>query len=49
MDIDCPKCEENSELDCDDTPSDACDSKMYTCPHCEHEFLIGWYATAELR
>ena len=49
MEIDCPECEKTNELDCDDTPEAACDDTEYTCKHCEHEFKIGWYATAELR
>ena len=49
MEIECPKCEKDQELDCDDAPSDACDSKDYECRHCEHVFSIGWYATAEVR
>jgi len=49
MDIDCPKCGKNNELDSDDLTGDACDSDDFECGYCEHEFSIGWYATAELR
>ncbi len=50
MDIDCPECGKNSELDADDLPTCACDdNEDYECPECEHVFSIGWYATAELR
>ena len=49
MEIDCPECEKTNELDCDDTPEAACDDTEYTCKYCEHPFMIGWYATAELR
>lgn len=50
MDIDCPDCGKNNDLDCDDLPERACDdNENYECGHCEHIFSIGWYATAELR
>jgi hypothetical protein len=49
MDIKCPFCDHHNELDGDDLPSDACDSKLYECDICDQYFLIGWYATAELR
>jgi predicted nucleic acid-binding Zn ribbon protein len=49
MDIDCPSCGKNSELDSDDLPHDACDHEEYECKHCEVAFNIGWYATAEVR
>jgi len=49
MNIECPKCEFDNELDCDDLPNHACDSCEFECKNCEHEFLIGWTAEAELR
>jgi hypothetical protein len=50
MYIDCPKCGENNDLDCDDLPANACDdNEDYECKHCEHVFSIGWSAEAELR
>lgn len=49
MNIDCPECGKNNELDGDDLSGDACDSDDFECKHCEHQFKIGWYATAELR
>ncbi len=49
MDIDCPECGKNNELDSGDLADYACDSEEFECIHCEHVFSIGWYATAELR
>ena len=49
MEIECPKCDELQELDHDDLPDNACDDAEYECAHCEHEFVIGWTAEAEIR
>ena len=49
MNIKCPECDHEIELDCDDLPEMACDSNEIECPLCEHEFKVGWYATAEYR
>ena len=49
MNIDCPECGKNNELDSDDLPSNACNDKDFECHYCEHVFSIGWYATAENR
>ena len=49
MEIECPECKKDQELDEGDCPSNACDSKEYECKYCEHVFHIGWYATAEVR
>jgi len=49
MDIDCPYCNKNTELDCDVLPSHACDDVLWECPECEREMKIGWYAEAEVR
>jgi len=49
MNIECPECEFDNELDCDDLPDRACDDESFECKNCEHQFNIGWYATAELR
>ena len=50
MDIDCPECgKNNNDLGGDELPECACDSEDFECRHCEHQFKIGWYATAELR
>lgn len=32
-----------------DLPDSCCDDMEIDCPHCFHEFLIGWYATLEIR
>lgn len=44
-----PSCKENCELQDDNLPSRACDSEDYECQHCGHVFMIGWYATVEIR
>ncbi len=51
MNIDCPKCQEEQELDCDDLPKLACDSQDYECRNarCNHTFSVGWSAEAEVR
>lgn len=49
MEVECPKCEEICEVDGEDLPDCACDDEEFTCPHCEHEFTIGWYAMVEVR
>ena len=49
MNINCPHCEKNNELDGDDLSDYACDAEDYECKYCEESFRIGWYATAELR
>ena len=49
MEIECPKCGDLQELDCEDLPADACDSVEYECQCCEHEFMIGWFAEVEIR
>ena len=49
MEIDCPKCEKNNDLNSDDLPYRACDDKEYECKDCGHVFSIGWSAEAELR
>ena len=49
MEIECPKCDELQELDYGDLPDNACDSVEYECNHCEHEFVIGWFAEVEIR
>jgi len=49
MNIDCPYCDKNMELDGEDLPERACDDEDFMCRHCENVFQIGWYATAEVR
>lgn len=49
MDINCPECNHENEVDGDDLPIHACDSEDFECSNCEHVFSIGWYATVELR
>ncbi len=53
MDIDCPECNKNHELDCDDLPDNACDSKEFECDTgdggCGFSFEVGWRAEAEIR
>ena len=49
MTIDCPKCGHKIDLDNEDLPDRACDDEEIECSKCDHLFLVGWYATAELR
>jgi len=51
MDINCPVCGTNIDLDNYDMPDKACDNMDITCENesCEEEFMVGWYATAEIR
>jgi len=49
MNIDCPHCEKNIDLDDFDLDDFSCDSVEIDCPECEGAFNVGWYATAELR
>ena len=49
MEIDCPACHRPADLDGEDLPSRACDSKDFECPECGHEFKIGWHAVPEVR
>lgn len=46
--VECPKCEKACDV-ADDLPDCACDDAEFTCPFCEHEFSIGWYAVAEVK
>lgn len=49
MEIKCPECEKLNDVEGEDLPSKACDDTDFECKHCEHVFLIGWYAEVELR
>lgn len=49
MEIECPECEFFSEVETEDLPDRACDSKEFECGDCGHPFQIGWYAEVELR
>ena len=51
MNIECPKCNEDHEVDGEDLPHRACDSTEFECqnPECHHKFMIGWYAEIEVR
>jgi len=49
MEIECPVCHEETELDHDDIPERACDDKEWECHKCGATMKIGWYATAEVR
>lgn len=49
MEIECPFCKKESEVDGEDLPDNACDDAEYECPHCDYLMNIGWYATAEVR
>lgn len=47
--IQCQVCDAETELDCGDLPRDACDDTDWECPYCCSTFMIGWYASAEIR
>ena len=48
MHIECPKCCHIQDVsDC--LPDRVCDDIEYECIDCEHKFMIGWRAEAELR
>jgi len=49
MNIKCPECGKNIDLDNYELPNLACDDTDIECSHCDHVFSVGWYATAELR
>lgn len=49
MEVECPECEEENKVEGEDLPSCACDSTEFECSHCDHVFLIGWYAMVEVR
>ncbi len=51
MDIDCPKCGKNIDLDNYNLPDRACDDTDIVCENegCEEKFKVGWFATAEIR
>jgi len=49
MNINCPECGHNNEVDGEDLPSHSCDSEEFECSNCEYVFDIGWYAVVELR
>ncbi len=49
MDLECPYCKENNDVDCEDLPSNACDDSLYECIHCKREIKIGWHAEVEVR
>ena len=49
MFVECLQCEQESEVESENLPDRACDDADYTCLHCGHVFLIGWYAEVELR
>jgi hypothetical protein len=49
MNIECPECGFDNDIDGEDLPDRACDSEDFECRQCEHTFLIGWVADVELR
>ena len=51
MNINCPYCDTEIDLDNYDMPNNACDDMEITCENesCESDFKVGWYATAEVR
>ena len=51
MEIKCPKCNKLIDLDNYDLPNRACDDAEIECSNesRQENFMVGWYATAELR
>ena len=51
MEINCPACDKEIDLDNYNMPDRACDDMDITCENeeCQEEFVVGWYATAEVR
>jgi len=49
MNIDCPHCKKENDIDSDYLPDAACEDAEYQCDFCEKEFSFGWYAELELR
>lgn len=49
MEIECPECDKICKDLGDILPERACDDTICECPHCEHEFKIGWFAEVEYR
>ena len=49
MNIGCPKCKQDNDIEGVDLPDRACDDADYKCIYCEHTFAIGWCAEVELR
>ena len=51
MNIECPKCGRDHEIEGDILPDHTCDDVEFECYNedCFHVFTIGWYATIEVR
>ena len=49
MQVDCPYCENEINLECEDLPNNACDDLEIEYPHCDEHLKVGWYAEAEVR
>lgn len=51
MEIECPSCNTEIDLDKYDLAKNACDDVDIECENedCEEILTVGWYATAELR
>jgi hypothetical protein len=49
MELECPVCQVESELDDIALPSKACDDNEWECPACSATMSIGWCAVAEVR
>ena len=49
MDIECPNCHKEYEIEHDYFPENACDEREYECDFCGKDLLIGWEASATAR
>ena len=49
MELECPECNKLLDISTEDLPECCCDSTDHICPHCDHEFKLGWYAELEIR
>ena len=49
MNIECPRCDFDNEVDTEALADNACDSVDFECCQCDYVFKIGWFAEVELR
>ena len=49
MNVECPSCGYDNDVEGEDLPNRACDDSEFECSECENVFNIGWYATVEVR
>ena len=49
IDLCCPVCDHDWDVEYEDMPSHACDSRKVTCPSCGSVLLAGWVAVGDVR